>query len=92
MKEVSLVNYAVGSFRVSCERFSHVPPLGRTSSLLRGLINCVWCLEEDSPLLLFPGVNEMRRKVTPSSRKAASWFWAAWPRPRPRRRRLTTQL
>lgn len=69
MKEVSLVNYSV-----SCERFSHVLPLGWTSSLLRSLINCVLCLEEGSPLLLFPGVNEMRRKVTLSPTRLFSHF------------------
>lgn len=71
MKEVSLVNYTV-----SCERCSHVLPLGWTS-LLHSLINCVLCLEEDSPLLLFPGVNEMRRKVTPSPTRLFSHF--GWP-------------
>lgn len=73
MKEVSLVNYSV-----SCERFSHVLPLGWTSSLLRSLINCILCLEEGSPLLLFPGVNEMRRKVTLSPTRLFSHFgWSS---------------
>lgn len=64
MEEVSLVNYTVKWFHGPCECFSHVPPLGWTSSPLHSLINCILCLEEDSPLVLFPGVNEMRRKVT----------------------------
>lgn len=29
------------------------------------VINCLLCLEEDSPHLLFPGVNEMRRERLP---------------------------
>lgn len=78
MEEVSLVNYTVKSFHVSYERFSPVLPLGWTSSLLLHLINCVLCLEEDSPLLLFPGVNEMRRKVTLSPPRLFSHFgWSS---------------
>lgn len=75
MEEVSLVNYTVKSFLVSCERFSYVLPLGWTSSLLHSLINCILCLGEDSPLLLFPGVNEMRTKVTLSPTRLFAPFW-----------------
>lgn len=66
MEEVSLVNYTVKSFQVSCKRCSHVLPRGWTSALLYSLTNCILCLEEDSPLVLFPGVNEMREV----------WLWA----------------
>lgn len=89
MKEVSLVNYSV-----SCERFSHVLPLGWTSSPQRSLINCILCLEEGSPLLLFPGVNEMRRKVTLSPTRLFSHFgrWSVLTSPLYRRFRGARSL
>lgn len=78
MEEVSLVNYTMKSFHVSCERFSHILPLGWTSSLLHSLINCILCLEEDSTLLLLPGVNEMKTKVTLSPTRLLSHFgWSS---------------
>lgn len=75
MEEVSLVNYTVNSFHVSYERFSHVLPLGWTSSLLHNPINCILCLEENSPLLLFTGVNELRTEVTLSPTMLFTPFW-----------------
>lgn len=65
------------------EYFNHVRPLGWTSSLLRHLINCFLRLEENSPLLLFPGVNELRREMLPQAPQDCAVVWGGLAHPPP---------